>query len=277
MIDEEFCLIPTHKVKPLTDKINNSTYTEETIKELRALCVKGREIQDFIKQYVPDSFYIENIKTENPLLYVTLQLCNNMCVENRENQDYMFPLIIPLFSNIKWEIKTATIALSFLLTCTQPGSKNRNLLSFNLLEPFLQLPHDNEELEIRIVGLLPSLSTDALNWAVNNHDKCIVMLDRLHDAIECAPEQFDVDSVIPLLLQLIVPDRLPVEQAKSKVMALLATLIGCSEPARRKALDLKAVDAIMNTKKIDRTDPILLEWSELAIRYLTGDIDDMVE
>ncbi|OHS95639.1 hypothetical protein TRFO_38234 [Tritrichomonas foetus] len=275
MSEEEFCLIPVHKVKPLTDKINDSTYTEEKIKELRALCVKGREIQDLIMKSVSDDFYLNNLKTGNPLLFVILQLCNNMCVQNEETQNHMFPLITPLFKTIEWDIKTATIALSFVITCTQPGSPNRKYISMDLIEPFLKLPATDEELEFRIVVLLPTIANDAMDYALKHEEICFVLLERVHDALECQPEFFDVDTVIPHLLQLIAPDRLPVKQAKSKIVAIFATFVGCSEPARRKALELKAVDAIMNTKKIDRDDPILLEWSQLSLRYLTGDIDDI--
>lgn len=275
MIDEEYCLIPTHRVKPLTDKINDSSYTEDTIKQLRALCVKGREIQDLILKYVPDDFYKQNITTGNPLLYVTLQLCNNMCVENEENQDHMFPLITSLFPSVEWDIKTATIALSFVITCTQPGSSHRKFISIDLLRPFLQLPANDPELELRFVTLFPPITNEVIDYGLKNEELCFIMLDRIHDAIECLPEQFDVEVVIPYLLQLITPDQLPIKMAKSKIMALFATLIGCSEPARRKALDLHAVDTIMNTKKIDKDDPILLECSELSLRYLAGDIDDM--
>ena len=145
----------------------------------------------------------------------------------------------------------------------------------DLLDPFLELPAVDEELELRIVTLLPTIACDAVQYALKHEETAFIMLDRVHDALECQPEYFDVQTFIPLLLQLIVPDQLPIKQAKSKIMALLATFIGCSEPARRKALELKAIDTIMNTKKIDVEDPVLLEWSQLALRYLAGDIDDI--
>ena len=267
----EFDLFGLKQVPPLIERIKDSSYDELVIKKLRNLCAKGRETQDLIRDSLPDDFFLTNMK-ESDMLVSILQLCNNLCVQNEDSQNRLFPLISPKFKTINWTVPSATAALMFIITCTQPESPFRSQISIDLLEPFFNLPDDNE-LEFCLITLFPPIASEILHYAMSHEDLVFLMLDRLHDALEHQPELFDTKKFITDLLSFIKQDVLPIKQTKSKIMGIFAAFVGCSEPARREALSQGALDIIMKTKKIDVNDPILLEWSTAAIRFLEGDID----
>ncbi|KAH0792082.1 hypothetical protein GPJ56_003881 [Histomonas meleagridis] len=273
---EDFDLFGLKQVPPLIERIKDSSYDGSVLKKLRNLCAKGRETQDLIRNSIPDDFFLANLK-ESENLVLVLQLCNNLCVQNEDSQNRLFPLITPKFKTIQWTVPPATAALMFIITCTQPESAFRNQISIDLLEPFFNLP-DNDELEFCLITLFPPIASDVLRYAMSHENLVFIMLDRLHDALEHQPELFDTKTFIADLLSYIKQDVLPIKQSKSKIVGIFAAFVGCSEPARREALNQGAFDIIMKTKKIDVNDPILLEWSAAAIRFLEGDIDtDILE
>lgn len=272
MCDEEFDLFGLKKVPPLISQIESGNFNEDTLRNLRNLCAKGRETQDLILNSLPEAFFEQMMANDNKYLVAFLQLCNNLCVQNEISQKKLFPLISSKFAEIKWDVKTATAALMFTVTCTQPESEMREKLDLKLIEPFLNLP-DDDELEFYIITLLPKMAVEAMDYAFDHKDITFLMLDRIHDALEHQPELFDHKAFIPKLLSYIKMDRLPIHQTKSKVMGIFAAFVGCSERARREALAENAIDIIMKTKKIDVNEPTLLEWSTAALRFLQGDED----
>lgn len=272
MSDDEFDLFGLRKVPPLISRIKNGDFDENTLKSLRNLCPKGRETQDLILNSLPNTFFEQMMTEDNQYLVGFIQLCNNICVQNEESQKRLFPLISSKFAEIKWEVKSATAALMFTVTCTQPNSEMREKLNLKLIEPFLDLP-DDDELEFYIITLLPKMASEALDYSFEHKDITFLMLDRIHDALEHQPELFDHKVFIPKLLSYIKMDVLPIHQTKSKIMGIFAAFVGCSENARREALDEKAIDIILKTKKIDINEPTLLEWSSVALRFLQGDED----
>lgn len=266
-------LIPVSKVPPLVNELKNGTFTAETIKTLRNLCAKGREIQDIIRETVPQEFILSHLKTESEHLQGVLQLLNNVCVQNEENQVALFDLVTATFKSIEWKVNTATAALHFILTCTAPGCSMRSKISVELLEPFWSLP-DDDNLEYLIITLMPTIACQIVDYALAHEPVVFLMLDRLHDAVEEQPECVDAPVFIKHLLGFIAQEQLPIKMAKSKLVGIFCALIGTYEPAWREAHNQNAADVIMTTKKIDVTDPILLEWCVAALRILRGDAED---
>lgn len=270
MCAEVLELVPVSQVPPLTDQVNSGVFTVDTLKTLRNLCAKGREIQDMIVANIPLSFFVDNLKTESEFLLVTLQLLNNVCVQNDETQLKLFDPVVATFPGIAWTVETATAAMHFLITCTREDSPFRDRISIELLSPLLSLS-DNDNLEFLIITMLPPIANDVVDFALAHESMCFLMLDRLHDSMEEFPEDVNAESFIAKLLALIKQDRLPIPMAKSKIVGVFCAFIGSYEPAKQEAIKQGAIDILLETKKIDVTDPILLEWSVAALRILRGD------
>lgn len=270
MSEEVLELIPVSRVKPLTDKVNDGTFTVDTLKTLRNLCAKGREIQDMVIANIPLEFFLKQLQTDSEYLLITLQLLNNTCVQNDETQLQLFDAITAVFPSIEWRVDTATAALHFLITCTREGSPFRDRISVELLLPFLNLP-DDDDLEFLIITMFPPIANEVVDYALSHESMCFLLLDRLHDSVEELPEEVDAPSFISKLLGLIKLDRLAFDMAKSKIVGVFCAFIGTYEPAKEEAIKQGAIDILLDTKKIDVTDPILLEWSVAALRILRGD------
>ena len=270
MSEEVLELIPVSRVKPLADKVNDGTFTVDTLKTLRNLCAKGREIQDMVIANIPLQFFLKQLHTDSDYLLITLQLLNNTCVQNDETQLQLFDAITAVFPSIEWKVETATAALHFLITCTREGSPFRDRISVELLLPFLNLP-DDDDLEFLIITMLPPIANEVVDYALSHESMCFLLLDRLHDSVEELPEEVDASSFISKLLGLIKLDRLAFDMAKSKIVGVFCAFIGSYEPAKEEAIKQGAIDILLETKKIDVTDPILLEWSVAALRILRGD------
>ena len=273
-MDEEIPeLIPVSKVPPLTDSVNNNTFNMDTLKTMRNLCAKGREIQDMITAAVPDSFFIGNLRNDSEYLLITLQLLNNLCVQNEENQMKLFEKVVERFPTIKWETATAKAALHFIITCTREESPFQKEISIDLLLPFLNL-EDDDELEFLIITLFPTIILSVIDYALTHEDMCVLLLDRVYDAIQEQPESVeDIPAVISKLLSLIKQDRLQIKRAKSNIVGIFCVLVGLSETAREEALKQDAQNIFLETKKIDIEDPVLLEYCVAALRILQGNID----
>lgn len=261
---------PEQLVLPLTAKARDGTMDLNSMKLLRNMCANGENYQNLILENLDDAYFTEQIQTEKPLLTIVFQLCNNLCIENQNSQDRLVHLVFPLIKSVEWEPQSATAALMFINTCTQPESPHRNELTIDLIEPFLYLP-DNDEFDFILISILPAIAADVIPYIFNHQDICLITLDRIHDAIEFHPELFEPRSFIAALLEQIRKPTLPVHTSKSKIVGVFAAIVGCSGPARYEAIQQGAVELFKSMKKNDLNDPILLEWSVAALRFMVGE------
>jgi hypothetical protein len=258
------------QIRPLIAAIESGTSTIDTIKTLRNLCAKGASFQTAVLSSLPDSFFESHV--HGPALVATLQLCNNLCVQNTPAQLRLFPLVAAAFPGQPWTVASGSAALMFTLTCTQPGSPLRRCLTLAFLAPFLPLfAAGDDDFDFLLVSLLPPIGPDLLAHALARPDAALLLLDRLHDAVEFQPQLFDPAAFVPALLGYIAQDTLPVRMAKSKIIGIFTAIVGSSGFARAEAHRRNAMEVLLNTKKVDINDPILLEWSAAALRVLRGD------
>jgi hypothetical protein len=262
--------VANESLRPLIAAIESGKSTIDTIKTLRNLCAKGASFQTAILSCLPDSFFESNLRP--PILVATLELCNNLCVQNSVAQLRLFPLIAASFPAQSWTVASASAALMFTLTCTQPGSPLRPRLTLALLSTFLPLfASGDDDFDFLLVSLLPPIAVDLLTYALAHPDAAMLLLDRLHDAVEFQPQLFDPATFVPALLGYIAQETLPVTMAKSKIIGIFTAIVGSSGLARAEAHRRNAMEVLLNTKKVDINDPILLEWSAAALRVLMGD------
>lgn len=261
------------EVVALVEAVVDGTFTSDTLIRLRNSCVDGPSVQSAIAEGIPMDFFLDHLTSDDTHLLRLLQLLCNLCVQYEPNQDRFFQPVTAKFAEIAWTVATATPAMHFIISCMAPGSSRRRSLTVVLIEPFLELP-DDDNLEFLIISVFPAIACEVVRFALAHERICMLMLDRLSDAVEQHPEDVDAEAFVALVLSLVKREKLEVPLSKSKIVGIFCVLIGGHESARQEALRQEAPKTIMDSKLIDRDDQILLEWNFAALRILKGELDE---
>lgn len=247
--------------------------TEDNLRVLRRECVRGANAQEAITKELSVPFFASHIRGDDVLLVDVLNLVNNLCVTNRSTQEILFPVFFERYKDLVLTRGNVLGCLRVLVTCTQPGSPFRSVISLELLEPFMRMDLD-DECRTLVSALFPPVAPEVLGFALENEDIHFAVLDLLHEAVEFQAEQINPVPFVHDLLELLKQPRLQFDMAKSKVMAIFAIYIAASKDGMKQAIAENAREILLNTKKVDVTDPILYEWSITALRIISGSTDE---
>ena len=260
------------------EEIKQGNLSQDNFKTLLKACTQGDNSQKFICEHFPTDFFVQHIKTGDEYITKALSLCNNMCIMNPTNQEKILPIVLPLLKDVKWDENTGKYAMLFLLACAQPGSENRSKITVDVLLPFFAVYKESdheldEDFYNHLINLMTACPVEFLKYGLSYPENFYDITDLLHDACEEYPENIDQEELIKFILEKIQVQQISPEQAKSNLIGVFAALVGTSEKARIKAIDLGAVDVLKTLNKMDINDPALLEWSVAALRFLVQFVD----
>ena len=261
------------------EEIKQGNLSDDNFKTLFKACTQGENSQKFICEHFPTDFYQQHIQTGDKFITKALSICNNLCVMNPINQEKLLPIVLPLLPKVTWDENTGKYALQFLLACAQPGNDNRSKITVDLLLPFFEVyrtaDHElNEDFYFGLINLMTACPVEFLKYGLDNPDTLYDITDLLHDACEQFADNIENhEELIQFIFDKIRVKQISPPQAKSNLIGVFAALVGASENAKNKALDMNAVDILKTINKIDINDPALLEWSVAALRFLVQFVD----
>lgn len=265
-------------IKKIKQGDHDKKYFNQLLREL----MKGTEVQILILEKFGLNYLIESTTNKNGSSINFFHLCQNICVDNDENQKKLFPEILSKIENFSWDIDTAKSALMFINVCTTPDRAMRKLLTIEKMIPFIMIwksvnkENFDESFDLCICNVMTAVCVEAINYVITHEDLAYPILDILQDSCEQFPENIDHRAFIQKILDTIVIPDLKPTHTRSLLLTLLATLLIVSEDIKKIGLELNAVEVLKSMNKIDMNDPAILEWSVACLRHLTNfkDPDD---